>query len=122
MSTTLLMPNLCHCGKVATVCSNMGVGAPTWLCHEHSPLRDAFPPAKRCPKCGSIFDARSDECPCDKIAKLQAFKDWVHAYLDEKGVPKEFPDGPHTKEGCRIGDRMDYVFHHLLSARTALVI
>lgn len=42
-------------------------------------------------------------------AKLQAFKDWVHAYLDAHGVPKEFPDGSHSKEGCRIGDRMDWV-------------
>lgn len=41
--------------------------------------------------------------------KLLAFKAWVHNYLDQHGVPKEFPDGPHTKEGCRIGDRMDWL-------------
>lgn len=45
--------------------------------------------------------------------KLQAFKDWVHAYLDAQGVPKEFPDGPHTREGCRIGDRMDWLVAEL---------
>ncbi len=37
---------------------------------------------------------------------LQRFKDWVHARLDAAGVPAN-PSGPHTKEGCRIGDRMD---------------
>lgn len=44
--------------------------------------------------------------------KLQAFKDWVHAYLDSKGVP-EAPPGTHGAEGCRIGDRMDWVFAKL---------
>ncbi|MGH6950839.1 MAG: hypothetical protein ACREH4_08200 [Vitreimonas sp.] len=38
--------------------------------------------------------------------KLQAFKDFVHRRLDEAGVPTH-PDGPHSKEGCRIGDRLD---------------
>lgn len=45
--------------------------------------------------------------------RLQKFKDWVHAYLDARGVPAEFPDGSHTREGCRIGDRMDWVFAQL---------
>jgi uncharacterized small protein (DUF1192 family) len=44
-----------------------------------------------------------------EVEKLQAFKDWVHNYLDGKGIP-ENPGGPHSAEGCRIGDRMDYVF------------
>lgn len=39
-------------------------------------------------------------------AKLQAFKDFVHRRLDEAGIPTH-PDGPHSKEGCRIGDRLD---------------
>lgn len=39
---------------------------------------------------------------------LQAFKDFVHRRLDEAGVPTH-PDGPHSKEGCRIGDRLDIV-------------
>lgn len=43
------------------------------------------------------------------VNKLQAFKDWVHAYLDAQGVPVEFPDRPHTREGCRVGDRLDYL-------------
>lgn len=40
---------------------------------------------------------------------LAAFKIWVHNYLDGKGIPTH-PDGPHSREGCRIGDRMDLVF------------
>jgi hypothetical protein len=39
--------------------------------------------------------------------KLQAFKDWVHAYLDSHGVPHH-PPGAHGAHGCRIGDRMDW--------------
>lgn len=43
---------------------------------------------------------------------LQAFKTWVHNYLDNKGIPAN-PGGPHIAEGCRIGDRMDYVFEKI---------
>ncbi len=43
-----------------------------------------------------------------RCLKLQAFKDWVHAYLDTHGVPHH-PPGPHGAEGCRIGDRMDWL-------------
>ncbi len=43
-----------------------------------------------------------------QIDKLQAFKDFVHRRLDEMGVEKE-PDGEHSKQGCRIGDRLDIV-------------
>lgn len=41
--------------------------------------------------------------------KLAKFKAWVHAYLDSKGIPHH-PPGTHGAEGCRIGDRMDFVF------------
>ncbi len=40
--------------------------------------------------------------------KLQAFKDWVHSYLDGVGVPHH-PPGTHGAAGCRIGDRMDWL-------------
>lgn len=42
------------------------------------------------------------------IRALQAFKHFVHQRLDEAGVPTH-PDGPHSKEGCRVGDRLDIV-------------
>jgi hypothetical protein len=41
--------------------------------------------------------------------ELQAFKDWVHAWLDGVGVPHD-PDPEHTAEhGCRISGRMRYL-------------
>lgn len=48
----------------------------------------------------------------DRADRLEKFKQWVHSYLDARGVPAH-PDGPHSKEGCRIGDRMDLVFAEL---------
>ena len=42
----------------------------------------------------------------EENAKLRAFKEYVHKRLDEAGVP-QFPNGPHSKEGCRVGDRLD---------------
>ncbi len=48
-----------------------------------------------------------------KLAKeRQAFKDWVHAYLDAHGVPHH-PPGTHGAEGCRIGDRLDWLIKAL---------
>jgi hypothetical protein len=37
---------------------------------------------------------------------LLEFKAYVHRRLDEAHVPTH-PDGPHSKKGCRIGDRLD---------------
>ncbi len=54
----------------------------------------------------SCIRAVQAEAQRDTLAR---FKAWVHDYLDAKGVPTH-PDGPHGKEGCRIGDRMDFVF------------
>lgn len=39
---------------------------------------------------------------------LQDFKDYVHKRLDDAGVEK-YPNGEHSKHGCRIGDRLDIV-------------
>lgn len=47
--------------------------------------------------------------------KLQAFKDWVHAYLDAQDVPHH-PPGAHGEHGCRIGDRMDWLMEKLQTA------
>ena len=40
--------------------------------------------------------------------KLLAFKAFVHDRLTAAGVPTH-PDGPHSRQGCRIGDRLDLV-------------
>ena len=48
--------------------------------------------------------------------KLQVFKTWVHNYLDGHGVPHH-PPGVHGAEGCRIGDRMDWLMAQLADAR-----
>ncbi len=55
-----------------------------------------------------------------ELEKLAAFKSWCHAYLDQKGIPTH-PDGPHSREGCRIGDRLDAVFAELAAARALAV-
>ena len=52
----------------------------------------------------------------DKVAALQRFKDFCHAYLDAHGVPHGDPDNPHQKEGCRIGARLDLLFAKLADA------
>ncbi len=44
--------------------------------------------------------------------RLQAFKTWVHTYLDTHCVPHH-PPGTHGEHGCRIGDRMDWVMAKL---------
>lgn len=44
----------------------------------------------------------------DELDKLRRFKQFVHDRLTAAGVPTH-PDGPHSREGCRIGDRLDLV-------------
>lgn len=44
--------------------------------------------------------------------KLLKFKQYVHERLDKHGIPHHSP-GVHGAEGCRIGDRLDYVFSTL---------
>ncbi len=48
------------------------------------------------------------QCYQDRCEKAEAFKAWVHLYLDGQGVPHH-PPGIHGSEGCRIGDRMDWL-------------
>ncbi len=50
----------------------------------------------------------------DRARAGQRFKDFVHRRFDEIGVPKEFPCGKHTLEGCRVGDRIDWIENHLV--------
>ncbi len=51
---------------------------------------------------------RTLEVTRTELAERQRFKDFVHAYLDRHGVPHH-PPGKHGPEGCRIGDRLDWV-------------
>lgn len=55
----------------------------------------------------------------DRCLKLHAFKVWVHGFLDDHGVPHH-PPGPHGAEGCRIGDRMDWLMAKLANAEQAV--
>lgn len=45
-----------------------------------------------------------------EINKLQAFKDYVHKRLDDARIEK-YPNGEHSKAGCRIGDRLDILIN-----------
>ena len=54
------------------------------------------------------------ELTADEVPRMQRDLNAVLGYiaqlneLDTAGVPTH-PDGPHSKEGCRIGDRLDLV-------------
>lgn len=37
------------------------------------------------------------------------YKNYTHARMDKLGAPHEVPDSEHTKAGCRIGGRFDWV-------------
>lgn len=62
------------------------------------------------------WERRVSEIESQRDALL-AFKTWVHAYLDARGIPTH-PGGPHSAEGCRIGDRLELVFAELERLRT----
>jgi hypothetical protein len=47
---------------------------------------------------------------------LAAFKAYVHWRLDAARIPTH-PDGPHSKEGCRVGDRLDLLVGERDAAR-----
>src|SRR4051812_734489 len=40
---------------------------------------------------------------------LQAFKTWVHEWLDANGVPHDPDPDKTTATGCRIGGRLEYL-------------
>jgi hypothetical protein len=50
---------------------------------------------------------RAEQAEAER-SKLAAFKQYVHGRLDQAGVPHH-PPGPHGAEGCRIGDRLDWL-------------
>jgi hypothetical protein len=79
---------------------------------EHRALSPSTPP----PAEGEVL-ARLEAAEAARD-KLQKFKNWVHDYLDKHGVPHH-PPGVHGAEGCRIGDRMDWLTSQLDKARSA---
>jgi hypothetical protein len=58
--------------------------------------------------CSDPCEAAAREEAAEELAKLRAFKAYVHKRLDEMGVPAD-PESPHKAEGCRIGGRLDEV-------------
>lgn len=54
-----------------------------------------------------------------RVESLEAFKAYVHQRLDAAGVPTH-PDGPHSAEGCRVGDRLDLLIGERDSAQQAI--
>jgi hypothetical protein len=62
--------------------------------------------------------ARAEAAEKERDA-LQAFKAYTHQRLDGAGVPTH-PDGPHSAEGCRVGDRFDILLAQLELAREAM--
>jgi len=61
---------------------------------------------------------RSEEWKA-RAEKAEAFKAWTHAYLDAHGVPHH-PPGTHGAEGCRIGDRMDWLMAKVAAMNSVL--
>jgi D-ribose pyranose/furanose isomerase RbsD len=61
-------------------------------------------------------DHRATEAEEERDA-LAKFKAYVHARLDDAGVPVD-PESPHKAEGCRIGGRLDV----LLGERDATAV
>jgi hypothetical protein len=45
--------------------------------------------------------------------KLQAFKNWIHDYLDAQGVPRDPDPEGNARHGCRIGGRMSWLVSRL---------
>lgn len=54
----------------------------------------------------------------DKVAKLQAFKDFVHKTLTTMGIPED-PPGKHQAAGCRIGQRLAWIQTYIIDLGNA---
>jgi hypothetical protein len=52
--------------------------------------------------------------------KLEAFKAFVHKRLDDAAVPTD-PPGEHRDAGCRIGQRLDWLFADVKKERDAAI-
>jgi hypothetical protein len=52
--------------------------------------------------------------------KLQAFKEYVHCFLDEMCVPSNPEPQETARSGCRIGARLRYVFARIETLEAAI--
>ncbi len=52
----------------------------------------------------------------ETLARLAAFKAYVHERLDQAGVPAD-PESIHKAAGCRVGGRLDWLLAQLEAAR-----
>jgi hypothetical protein len=52
--------------------------------------------------------------------KLQAFKNWVHDYLDGQGVPHDPDPEGNARHGCRIGGRMNWLVARIAELQAGL--
>lgn len=51
-----------------------------------------------------------------RLAAADKFKEWVHAFLDGKGVPADPDPEGNAEHGCRISGRMKWIFDRLAAA------
>lgn len=56
----------------------------------------------------------------EQVTKLQAFKDFTHEWLTKVGVPVN-PPGRHTDAGCRIGQRLVWLFRRTVLCKADYV-
>lgn len=54
----------------------------------------------------------------EQHARADKFKTYVHQRLDDAAIPTH-PNGPHSKEGCRVGDRLDILIKRMNDAIAA---
>jgi hypothetical protein len=71
-------------------------------------------PKTQAEKIGAVYRRNAENLAAVALADVQLqteahFKRYVHDRLDKAGVPEHFPGGKHTAEGCRIGDRLDWL-------------
>ena len=86
-----------------------------WVTHEGKAMtkwsRTETPPMlEAADKKGMMYIERRFHGAEEQAGK---FKEYVHARLDEMKVPHEVPESEHTKAGCRIGGRLDWVEERL---------
>lgn len=100
---------LCHTSAAeheawGEVQAALGLGYPETICpHEHW-----LDNSKECVKAAVAAVERAE--------KAEAFKKWVHDWLDSHGVPADPDPEANKKHGCRISGRTQWVWDRLTEA------